>query len=118
MSNPSVPAHLSQFSKELAELLRKNNFRQLSTWAPIGLDVRQSIRKAISVGIIVIIVCLTLGIFNLYFFVSSFGIGNQMDVAANADYSRSSVGYARNSKARVAGRRATRILCWFPRQQF
>lgn len=56
----NVPHLISQFSRELAQLLRREDFPQLATWAPIGSDVRQSIRKAIGVGITVIIVCLML----------------------------------------------------------
>jgi hypothetical protein len=48
------PDHLPLFSESLKKLLKQNNFRQLSGWAPMGPDLRKGTRKAIIVGVIVI----------------------------------------------------------------
>lgn len=56
----NVPDHLPLFSEELKKLLKQNNFRQLSGWAPMGPDIRRGTRKAIIVGVIVIVLYILL----------------------------------------------------------
>jgi hypothetical protein len=48
------PGSFANFRSELAKLLQKKEFQELSGWGPMGIDIRRAGTIAISVGVIVI----------------------------------------------------------------
>lgn len=58
------PDDLAKFREELTKLLR-SDFPELSGWGPMGADIRRGGNKAVTVGVIVIAICIALEILTI-----------------------------------------------------